>query len=115
MLFVLVHALVPHHHHENISNYEDIQEHEAATSLLDLVALSYHSQPDHAMEDYSPSAPQEMNIDGATVIFLTQFVQHHFIPIRHEVTPTNFEGPPQALLDGWHHSHLLRGPPVVIA
>lgn len=61
---VLLHSIIPHSHHSELSAEQHLQEHENASSILDYLSLAFHlDHEDGQFEDFTPgqySTPQHL-------------------------------------------------------
>jgi hypothetical protein len=64
VLILLVHSIVPHHHHDELSEWEHQQEHLEASNILDYLALSLHfDHPDGQLEEFTTAQSDVTDID----------------------------------------------------
>lgn len=75
-----LHAVVPHHHHDQLSFQEHVAEHEAADSIVDFLALLFHFEGGDQILD------SLMSINSGLSIVLLTFVActclfHFFFPV----------------------------------
>ena len=107
---LVAHTVIPHVHHKQLSENEDLSEHNAANSFLDYVKLALHTDPgsDH-LEDFfgshftfhhfpGPSGLPVVRIDQSPIQLLTLapvlFLEQYISPFLQTGAVTR--GPPMA-------------------
>jgi hypothetical protein len=106
---LLLHTFLPHEHHDELKQNQNIEAHANANSLLDYIKLAFHVDlgEDH-LEGYKITQHEQLNfdlilffsLDYSFEIQLTAGAAQHFV---------NFE---EKLHSRYYSRHLsLRGPP----
>lgn len=73
ILVLLIHSIVPHQHHAELSDTEHQKQHVEASSILDYIALSFHfDHPDGQLEEYTVAQGDVHEVD--------QFIQLGDLP-----------------------------------
>lgn len=110
---VILHSIVPHNHHCNLSPEEHAKEHQSANSLLDFIALGFHA--DHGegqWEDFSSSNEVRVQLMTASIVESLDISPSEFLA-HTESTEFIFGFRPGVLNRGLWDSDVLRGPPSV--
>ena len=109
--FLMLHTLLPHRHHSDLSSVEHIVEHESANSLMDYLKLALHlDQGKGHLENYKVVDGNQyffllIQTDLTSFIFQPNFEESdklHFpfkneaLPNLHFISNLRFRGPPQA-------------------
>ncbi len=69
ILVLLIHSIVPHQHHAELSDTEHQKQHVEASSILDYIALSFHfDHPDGQLEEYTVAQGDVHEVDQFTQI-----------------------------------------------
>lgn len=115
LAFLLVHTFVPHHHHSNLTSQENFQEHQSAKSLMDYIALSYHSQGDHDLEEFTVANQLAIEFNADFVQQIATIASFYLILVEQEAKTNTFANPNVNLQEAWNTTQTLRGPPTIIA
>lgn len=52
---VLLHSIIPHSHHSELTEEENLKQHETASSIIDYLSLAFHlDHEDGQLEDFIP-------------------------------------------------------------
>jgi hypothetical protein len=74
---ILFHSLIPHRHHEEMTNVEHNIAHENANDLIDYLGLIFHEGPNDTLKNYTISEissqnnvnfPANMNFDNIEIL-----------------------------------------------
>jgi len=69
ILVLLIHSIVPHQHHAELSGAAHQKQHAEASSILDYIALSFHfDHPDGQLEEYTVAQGDIHEVDQFTQI-----------------------------------------------
>ena len=113
-MVVILHSVVPHNHHCNLSPEEHAKEHQSADSLLDFIALGFHG--DHGegqWEDFSGG--NEVQTPLSDAVFVAGCIQVPSTDLVYTESIEAFFGVRPGILNrGLWDSDLLRGPPSVV-
>lgn len=83
MMIVLAHALIPHHHHSDIAGQDNIEEHNDASSIFDLLALAFHfEQYDGQMEIFVPGSQLHAENADIKIVSLDQDIEFFFSAVE---------------------------------
>ncbi|MFT4739085.1 MAG: hypothetical protein ACI8QD_000453 [Cyclobacteriaceae bacterium] len=65
---LLMHSVLPHHHHGDLNENQNVNAHETASSLLDFVKLAFHVDlgQDH-LESYNVAQYEQVSFDILSV------------------------------------------------
>lgn len=64
VLILLIHSIIPHRHHAELSDAEHQKEHIEASSLFDFLALSFHfDHPEGQLEDFTSAQSDVSDVD----------------------------------------------------
>jgi len=110
---VLFHAVVPHKHHDQMQDGENIVVHENADTIIDFLALGFHLNPDRGhLENYYPSNAQPSEDRDTPFPFLT-FIPENFFSTVSIQSQEFFPAETSELFNNSILSaYMLRGPPV---
>jgi len=116
--FLVTHELVPHRHHEELSESEHHLEHQSATNLVDFFSLVFHQNlgSHHLQEMVVASTKSEV---ASKMELEKESIQHDFLSSNFKIpssfSPSNSElffqkvSLKSTLI---HINHQRRGPPV---
>jgi hypothetical protein len=116
--FLVTHELVPHRHHEELSESEHQKEHQSANNLVDFFSLVFHQNlgSHHLQEMVVASSKSEV---AAKIELDKENIQHDFLSPKFKISssfsPSNSELFFQKVSlksTLFHVNHQRRGPPV---
>lgn len=112
MLIVVMHAVIPHRHHESTKSVEHFQEHEKVSSIIDLLVIAFHhEQYEGQLEIYDATDKVDFEFQSFVAI-LPIFETFQFeTELEPNIGQTNFDTREKSLTKGESLTLDLRGPP----
>ena len=88
LCILMLHTVMPHQHHGEVSNEIHNFEHDSADSILDFIQLAFHFNPsENHLEDY-----QKSNLDFQTLVFCEDVLSPDFARTILSSIDQNVEG-----------------------
>ncbi len=112
VLVLLIHSVIPHHHHAELTEAEHQQQHLEASSFLDYIALSFHfDHPDGQLEEFTTAQADLSELDQLAQIGeipspVGEFVFHIVLEERNHFYTYQADSQEASA-----STHSLRGPP----
>ena len=112
MIIVVMHAVIPHRHHESSNSVAHFQEHEKANSIIDLLVIAFHhEQYEGQLEIYDASDIVDFEFQSFVAI-LPFFEAFQFeAELEPNIGQNNFDTREKSLTKGENSILDLRGPP----
>jgi len=115
VLILLIHSIVPHQHHAELTDAEHSEQHTEASSFFDYIALSFHfDHPDGQLEEFTTAQTDANEVDqltqiaeipssfGGPVLHINSEEQNHFCTYQVDNQEVSTS------------AHSLRGPPALL-
>lgn len=106
---LLMHSVLPHEHHTELNDNQNIQAHERATSLLDFIKLAFHIDlgQDH-LEKYKAASQEQVTFDS----YVSEIPDFSLETVYFENESQKFLAYKNNLYSKYYsRHHSLRGPP----